>query len=76
MKDRKFVFMASINIPSNNHYNVLLKDPFLQFQEQKNGFYVQDGLVKGGVIHRLPSVKHTEIKPYLSIYKLDSDVNH
>jgi len=65
-----FELIAAINIPFRNHYNVLLKDPFLTFQKEEKGYYLHDGLIGEGKILQLKTHEIVEIKPYISVYKI------
>jgi len=40
-----YSFISSINLPSNRHFNTLLRNSFLQYNIQETGYYFQDGVI-------------------------------
>jgi len=61
-------FLASINIPFINHYNVLLSNPYF-LGEQQNGLFLHDGLSENGEIHHVDQDDVQSLHPYIAIYK-------
>jgi len=61
-----FEFIASINIPFANHYNLVLHNPFLTPQLRSEGYFMHDGL-GSGVIEKIFENEAEKSKMYNSI---------
>ena len=42
--DETFEFISAINLPFQHHYNGLLKNPYLTYQNKVEGYFLHDGL--------------------------------
>ena len=70
MTKNRYELISAINVPYPNHYNCLLKNPYLQFQKKSQGFFVHDGLLNDGKIVSILPDQIASLRGYLAIYRL------
>jgi len=66
-----YSFISSINLPSNHHFNTLLRNPFLQYNIQETRYYLQDEVINNGRINQVTLREVSSVRAYIAIYKMD-----
>ena len=60
-----FEFISAINLPFQDHYNGLLKNPYLTYQNKVEGYFLYHGLTN----NRRIQAEVKDLRPYIIIYK-------
>ena len=67
--DETFEFICAIKLPFQHHYNVLLKNPYLTYQNKVKGYFLHNGLTNNGRIQKIDQASAKDLRPYIVIYK-------
>ena len=67
--DETFELISTINMPFQHYYNVLLRNPYLTYQNKVDGYFLHDGLTHNGRVHKIDLAQTKDLRPYIVIYK-------
>ena len=67
--DETFEPISTINMLFQHHYNVLLRNPYLTYQNKVDGYFLHDGLTHNGRVHKIDLAQTKDLRPYIVIYK-------